>query len=350
MSNVSNLATLTITAFRDVGTLSITPGTVTNLVIEKTLSPTVLYPSSPGIILSGAGIIGFDGPTGPTGPTGPEGPQGPTGPTGPTGSDGLQGPTGPTGPTGATGATGATGPVGDYVEFINGNTGGITFIAGRGLTFAEVADNIFRWGIDLVNGGSSISVVTGASYTDYVLIQDQTNAIELITIGNLFNTIAPAPDIVTDIGSSNLLLYDNSTGTRQSITLANAEDELLANTARSFNGATGDIVFTDYVVSLNGLTGSIDIVGDIGSPLNVNVSGSDIELSINNGSITNTLLENSSVTINGSTGLAGGGSVSLGGSLVLYNTGVWSINGQTGDVTITAGGEDPIPLVWMFGA
>ena len=29
---------------------------------------------------------------------------------------------------------------------------------------------------------------------------------------------------------------------------------------------------------------------------------------------------------------------------------VISVNGQTGDVTITAGGEDPIPLVWMFGA
>ena len=216
---------------------------------------------------------------------------------GSTGNTGNTGDPGDPGEKGPTGATGATGPVGDYVEFINGNTGGITFIAGRGLTFAEVADNIFRWGIDLVNGGSSITIVTGASYTDYVLIQDQTNAIELITIENLFNTIAPAPDIVTDIGSSNLLLYDNSTGTRQSITLANAEDELLANTARSFNGATGDIVFTDYVETINGCTGNINILGTtgeievtgpcpniiIGLPDNVIISGNlEVQGNINN--------------------------------------------------------------------
>jgi hypothetical protein len=163
MSNASNIATLTITAFQGVGELSITsfpqttnlvvnnqtsstinvtPGTVTNLVIEKTLSSTVLYPSYPGVALSGPqGIQGIQGNTGPTGPTGPIGPQGIAGISGygytgatvdgdflyisqidpdgvvgvsysignvrgPQGDQGIQGSTGNTGPTGADGISG----------------------------------------------------------------------------------------------------------------------------------------------------------------------------------------------------------------------------------------------------
>ena len=180
MSNASNLATLTITAFRDVGTLSITslpqvtnlvvnnqtaatvnvtPGTVTNLVIEKTLSPTVLYGAAPGIANSGP--QGIQGPTGPTGPTGPQGN------TGNTGADGLSvyGYTGAEivdgflrisqvdpfgfieapfvlgyviGATGNTGNTGNTGGKGD-----KGDQGdpGIAGISGYGYTGAEVIGN-----------------------------------------------------------------------------------------------------------------------------------------------------------------------------------------------------------------
>ena len=180
MSNVSNLATLTITAFRDVGTLSITslpqvtnlvvnnqtaatvnvtPGTVTNLAIEKTLSPTVLYGAAPGIANSGP--QGIQGPTGPTGPTGPQGN------TGNTGADGLSGygytgaeivdgflrisqvdpfgfieapfvlgyVIGATGNTGNTGNTGGKGDKGDQGD------PGIAGISGYGYTGAEVIGN-----------------------------------------------------------------------------------------------------------------------------------------------------------------------------------------------------------------
>ena len=63
-------------------------------------------------------------------------------------------------------------------------------------------------------------------------------------------------------------------------------------------------------------------------------------------SIPNSALNNSSVTINTGTGLTGGGSVSLGGSLTLVSTGVTSlatsgigisVSGSTGAVTISSG-------------
>lgn len=58
------------------------------------------------------GPQGPAGPQGPTGATGATGPTGPTGPQGVQGIQGIQGEIGPIGPQGATGATGATGPEG----------------------------------------------------------------------------------------------------------------------------------------------------------------------------------------------------------------------------------------------
>jgi hypothetical protein len=63
------------------------------------------------------------------------------------------------------------------------------------------------------------------------------------------------------------------------------------------------------------------------------------------GSIANSKLSNSSVTVSAGTGLSGGGSVSLGGSITLTNAGVTSVaagtgisvNASTGAVTVTHG-------------
>ena len=56
-------------------------------------------------------------------------------------------------------------------------------------------------------------------------------------------------------------------------------------------------------------------------------------ISIATGGVTNAMLANSSVTVNPGTGLSGGGSVALGGSITLNNSGVLSFNGSTGGVT-----------------
>src|SRR5207247_616307 len=66
-------------------------------------------------------------------------------------------------------------------------------------------------------------------------------------------------------------------------------------------------------------------------------SGPNVGVSIAPGGITNPLLQNSSLGVLAGTGLAGGGMVSLGGSITLSNAGVTSFNGRTGAVTPAAG-------------
>ncbi len=92
----------------------------------------------------------------------------------------------------------------------------------------------------------------------------------------------------------------------------------------------------------NPTTGATNIGGDL------TVTGPNVNLPA--GSISNTELANSSVTINTGTGLSGGGNVALGGTLNLTNTGVTSIvagtgvtvSGATGAVTINSSGISTI--------
>ena len=92
----------------------------------------------------------------------------------------------------------------------------------------------------------------------------------------------------------------------------------------------------------NPTTGATTIGGDL------TVSGTNVNLPA--GSIDNTELANSSVTINTGTGLSGGGNVPLGGTLNLTNSGVTSIvagtgvtvSGATGAVTINSSGISTI--------
>lgn len=58
-------------------------------------------------------------------------------------------------------------------------------------------------------------------------------------------------------------------------------------------------------------------------------------VTIKDGGVANAELVNSSVTVSAGSGLGGGGSVSLGGTVTLTNLGVTSLNGLTGTTTIT---------------
>lgn len=60
-------------------------------------------------------------------------------------------------------------------------------------------------------------------------------------------------------------------------------------------------------------------------------------ISIANAGVTNAMLQNSSVTVNPGSGLSGGGTASLGGSITLSNTGALSFNGRTGSITPQSG-------------
>ena len=102
--------------------------------------------------------------------------------------------------------------------------------------------------------------------------------------------------------------------------------DLVAGTGIGITTAGQNITFTNTgVVSLNSIAGSIDIIGAVGGGIDVNVDGTDIELS----------LINDSITINTSTGLAGGGSVALGSGITLTNVGVTSVSGTTNEITVS---------------
>jgi hypothetical protein len=60
-------------------------------------------------------------------------------------------------------------------------------------------------------------------------------------------------------------------------------------------------------------------------------------ISIANTGVTNAMLQNNSVTVSPGPGLGGGGSVSLGGSIMLANTGALSFNGRSGNILPAAG-------------
>jgi hypothetical protein len=115
------------------------------------------------------------------------------------------------------------------------------------------------------------------------------------------------------------------------------------------------------VQTLNGLTGARTLTGDGGAIVGVgnntirarladnsltgvaSFSSSNFDVtsgavSIKAGGVTNGNLQNSSVTVSAGTGLGGGGSVSLGGSVTLTNLGVTSLNGLTGARTLTGDG------------
>jgi len=55
-------------------------------------------------------------------------------------------------------------------------------------------------------------------------------------------------------------------------------------------------------------------------------------ISIANAGVTNSMLQNSAVTVNSGSGLSGGGAVPLGGSITLNNTGALSFNSRTGSI------------------
>ena len=128
-----------------------------------------------------------------------------------------------------------------------------------------------------------------------------------------------------DAGSLNLL---SATGTQP---LQETGLSISSNGVISF--ASGQT----FPSSMGTVTSVASGAGLTGGP--ITTSGT---LSIATGGVTNAMLQNPSLTINSGTGLSGGGTVALGGSLNLNNTGVLSVtpgtdltsNGTTGSVTL----------------
>jgi hypothetical protein len=132
-------------------------------------------------------------------------------------------------------------------------------------------------------------------------------------------------------GTSSQLLANNGTGGFNNVTVG---------TGLSYSGGTLSTSAGGGTVTQVNTSGSVNGITLTGGPI---TTTGTVTLGGTLGSIANSQLSNSSVTVTAGTGLSGGGTVSLGGSTTLTNAGVTSLtagtgislSGSTGGVTIT---------------
>ena len=92
-----------------------------------------------------------------------------------------------------------------------------------------------------------------------------------------------------------------------------------------------------YGADQRGLPGGTLTTINTGAGLTGGPIASSGTISIANGGVTNSMLQNSSITVTPGIGLSGGGVAPLGGSVTLNNTGALSFNRRTGDILAAPG-------------
>ena len=347
-------------------------------------------------ILQASGV-GPQGAAGPEGGTGPQGVQGETGPQGIQGLQGIQGPTGATGPQGDVGVTGPQGDAGITGE--TGNTGDVGITGPQGntgdtgnqgprgstgpgatvgsaeytYTSGALTGNATSNGEFLHNtsGNQSVSIFkfdnSGADNRDILAAAASSGSSGRVEI-KFGNSITPrifAFNIVTYDGTKfnftpTRILPGSSAGSGKKIFVSVYVDNSVSRTARSFasdffefsdgttagtvvtswNGETGDVVFDDYVSSVNGQTGAVTI--EPGGVTSFNgLTGAVVGVSSVNG-----LTGAVTVSGGGGTTLAAGAGVTLssivagvGYTLGIDPTAVVHVAGVSSDGGITLGGE-----------
>jgi len=136
-----------------------------------------------------------------------------------------------------------------------------------------------------------------------------------------WNALTNTPTLADGTGTAGDLYIVSVAGTQNlgsgSITFAIGDEVVYNGTIwqRVAAGAIG-------VTSFNTRTGAVTL------------TSADVTTALSNGAIVNSKLANSNVTINTGIGLAGGGTVALGGTLTLTATGILNVLGGTG-VTVT---------------
>jgi hypothetical protein len=232
------------------------------------------------------GIQGIQGPTGATGPQGDVGVTGPQGDVGITGEAGNTGDTGITGPQGNTGDTGNQGP--------RGSTGPGATVGSAEYTYtsSSLAGNATSNGEFLHNtsGNQSVSIFkfdnSGADNRDILAAAASSGSSGRVEI-RFGDSITPRIfefNTVTYDGTKfnftpTRILPGSSAGSGKKIFVSVHVDNSVSRTARSFasdffefsdgttagtvvtswNGETGDVVFDDYVSSVNGQTGAVTV-------------------------------------------------------------------------------------------
>ena len=202
-------------------------------------------------------------------------------------------------------------------------TAGITFRNGDRLTyFPTPVSQTGKW---LNSNGTTMSWQTLPTFSGAVVYKGSWNA----------SSNSPALSTTTPVGLVSGWEYSIGTGGTQDIN-GSGPVTYAAGGFVIFNGTAWE-----YIPPVSGVV-SIEFDGGSVQTGVVQVQSSDITSTLDSGSIANAKLAHSSITVTAGTGLGGGGTVSLGNSITLNNTGVTSIvNGTgisvsgTGAVTVT---------------
>jgi hypothetical protein len=188
-------------------------------------------------------------------------------------------------------------------------------------------------------GVTSINTLTGA-VTGFVNTSDTGSVTNTMLAGSIAN--AKLTNSSLTVGTTAISLGASST-TLAGLTSVTSTS-FVATTSIIYNGSSsGTSILAAPAVAGSGTTitlpstaGTLIATGDTGTVTNTMLAGS----------IANAKLTNSSVTVTAGTGMSGGGSVSLGGSITLTNAGVTgasagtgiTVSASTGSITITNSG------------
>ena len=223
---------------------------------------------------------------------------------------------------------------GSVVNTVNATGGAITITGAGAILFTQSGK------ANTINARIASTSTTGVAYYSSDNFAVAADGLVTVKDGGIANAELVNSSVTVNAGSG--LAGGGAVALGSSITLTNIG-------VTAFNGQTGQISLTgagailfsqvdgantvNARLAANGVTG---VASFNSASFDVSAGG---DVTIKTAGVSNTQLANSSVTVNTGTGLAGGGTVSLGGTLNLTNIGVQSFNGATGAVTFSVTGD-----------
>ena len=242
------------------------------------------------------------------------------------------------------GSTWARVPTASGVTSFNTRTGSISLVTSdvtAVLTSGTVTNTMLVSNSLTINGvainlGASGTITAAASTLTGTVLNSTVMSSSLTSVGTLSSLTVTASIIGSITGNAGTATILQNSHNINGVAF-NGSSDITVHTAGTGIGITGTQINNSGVLSINGNTGvltGIVTTGDTGTVTNTMLAGS----------IANTKLLNSSITVTAGTGMSGGGSVALGGTVTLTNAGVTSIagssniavTGSTGSVTISA--------------
>ena len=269
-----------------------------------------------------SGTSGSNGTNGSSGTSGSNGTNGSSGSSGSSGSNGTNGSSGSSGSNGTNGSSGSSGSNGTNGSSGSSGSNGTNGSSGTSITTSGTNNKIVKF--------TSASTVGNSTITD-----DGTT----VTIGGnlvVSGTSTTVNSTTVEIGD-NIISLNGSGAANAGLVVRDATAASLVSGSFLWNTTTDK-----WIAGPLGSELEIATISGTQTLTNKTIDGSQlVALSVANGKLTN-----SSITVTAGTGMSGGGTPSLGGTVTLTNAGVTSnvagtgigVSAGTGAVTITNNG------------